>query len=57
MSNNNVDGIVTVIQGAVEEIELPVEEDGLDPDGPVDIMIRYVAEFVAQSETITEEFS
>jgi protein arginine N-methyltransferase 1 len=43
MKANGVDGIVTVIQGAVEEIELPIEEDGLEADGSptqvVDIII------------------
>ncbi|CAB9513596.1 arginine N-methyltransferase 1 [Seminavis robusta] len=39
MTANGVDNVVTVIQGAVEDIELPMEEDGLDPEGPVDIMI------------------
>ena len=41
MTANGVDSVVTVIQGAVEDVVLPIEEDGLDPDGPVDIMIRY----------------
>jgi hypothetical protein len=40
MTANGVDNVVTVLQGAVEDIELPIEEDGLDPEGPVDIMIR-----------------
>lgn len=40
MVANGVDNVVTVLQGAVEEIVLPIEEDGLDPDGPIDIMIR-----------------
>ena len=40
MAANGVDNVVTVLQGAVEDIVLPIEEDGLDPDGPVDIMIR-----------------
>jgi hypothetical protein len=40
MSANGVDNVVTVIQGAVEDVELPIEEDGLDPNGPIDIMIR-----------------
>jgi protein arginine N-methyltransferase 1 len=45
MAANGVDNIVTVIQGAVEEIELPFEKDGLvsdDPEHPervVDIII------------------
>lgn len=34
MVANGVDHIVTVIQGAVEEIELPIEQDGLEPDDP-----------------------
>lgn len=34
MAANGVDHIVTVIQGAVEEIQLPIEEDGLEPDDP-----------------------
>jgi hypothetical protein len=42
MTANGVDNVVTVLQGAVEDIELPIEEDGLDPDCPVDIMIRLV---------------
>ena len=45
MTANGVDNIVTVMQCAVEDIELPIEEDGLNPDGPVDIMIRCVDEF------------
>ena len=44
MTANGVDNIVTVMQCAVEDIELPIEEDGLNPDGPIDIMIRYVHE-------------
>ena len=32
MKANNVDHIVTVIQGAVEEIELPIEQDNLEPE-------------------------
>lgn len=39
MEANGVDNVVTVIQGAVEDVVLPIEEDGLDPDGPIDIMI------------------
>ena len=39
MTANGVDNVVTVLQGAVEDVELP-EEDQLNPDGPVDIMIR-----------------
>jgi len=39
MAANGVDNIVTVLQGAVEDVVLP-EEDQLDPDGPIDIMIR-----------------
>ena len=45
MAANGVSDIVTVIQGAVEDVELPKEKDGLeaeDPDHPdrvVDIMI------------------
>ena len=34
MKANKVDHIVTVIQGAVEEIELPIVEDGLESDDP-----------------------
>lgn len=34
MTANNVDHIVTVIQGAVEEVKLPIEEDGLESDDP-----------------------
>jgi len=34
MVDNGVDSIVTVIQGAVEDIKLPIEEDGLEPDDP-----------------------
>ena len=40
MTANGVDNVVTVLQGAVEDIVLPIEEDGLNPDGPIDIMIR-----------------
>jgi len=32
MKANNVDHIVTVIQGAVEEIELPIEQDNLESE-------------------------
>lgn len=32
MEANGVQDIVTVIQGAVEEIELPLEKDGLEPE-------------------------
>ena len=45
MAANGVSDIVTVIQGAVEDVELPIKEDGLeseDPEHPervVDIMI------------------
>ena len=42
MTANGVDNVVTVLQGAVEDIVLPIEEDGLDPDAPIDIMIRLV---------------
>jgi protein arginine N-methyltransferase 1 len=34
MVANGVQDIVTVIQGAVEDIKLPIEEDGLEPDDP-----------------------
>lgn len=34
MEANGVQDIVTVIQGAVEDIELPIEKDGLEPDDP-----------------------
>ena len=34
MKANGVDDIVTVIQGAVEDIKLPIEEDGLETDDP-----------------------
>ncbi|CAJ1891883.1 unnamed protein product [Cylindrotheca closterium] len=34
MAANGVDNIVTVIQGAVEDITLPIEEDGLESDDP-----------------------
>mmetsp|Transcript_10450 Transcript_10450/g.26332 ORF Transcript_10450/g.26332 Transcript_10450/m.26332 type:complete len:473 (-) Transcript_10450:183-1601(-) len=34
MKANGVEDIVTVIQGAVEEIKLPIEEDGLETDDP-----------------------
>jgi len=34
MKVNGVDDVVTVIQGAVEEITLPLAEDGLEPDDP-----------------------
>eukprot|EP00526_Cylindrotheca_closterium_P009713 CAMPEP_0113627860 /NCGR_PEP_ID=MMETSP0017_2-20120614/14432_1 /TAXON_ID=2856 /ORGANISM="Cylindrotheca closterium" /LENGTH=425 /DNA_ID=CAMNT_0000538137 /DNA_START=123 /DNA_END=1400 /DNA_ORIENTATION=+ /assembly_acc=CAM_ASM_000147 len=34
MAANGVDNIVTVIQGAVEDIKLPIEEDGLESDDP-----------------------
>eukprot|EP00560_Eucampia_antarctica_P000074 CAMPEP_0197831492 /NCGR_PEP_ID=MMETSP1437-20131217/10460_1 /TAXON_ID=49252 ORGANISM="Eucampia antarctica, Strain CCMP1452" /NCGR_SAMPLE_ID=MMETSP1437 /ASSEMBLY_ACC=CAM_ASM_001096 /LENGTH=348 /DNA_ID=CAMNT_0043434433 /DNA_START=188 /DNA_END=1231 /DNA_ORIENTATION=+ len=44
MQANGLSDIVTVIQGAVEDIELPVELDGLEPEEPgstrvVDIII------------------
>mmetsp|Transcript_12119 Transcript_12119/g.19520 ORF Transcript_12119/g.19520 Transcript_12119/m.19520 type:complete len:429 (-) Transcript_12119:1774-3060(-) len=34
MKANGVEDVVTVIQGAVEEIKLPIEQDGLEPDDP-----------------------
>lgn len=34
MKANGVDHIVTVIQGAVEDIQLPLVEDALEPDDP-----------------------
>lgn len=34
MKANGVEDTVTVIQGAVEEIKLPIEEDGLETDDP-----------------------
>ena len=39
MIANGVDNVVTVIQSAVEELELPIERDDLNPEGPVDIII------------------
>lgn len=46
MKANGVDHIVTVIQGAVEDVKLPIEEDNLESDDPenhpqrcVDIMV------------------
>jgi protein arginine N-methyltransferase 1 len=34
MKANGVEDIVTVIQGAVEDITLPIDEDSLEPDDP-----------------------
>lgn len=43
MLSNGVDNIVDVLQGAVEDIVLPVERDELDPNGPIDIIISEVS--------------
>jgi type I protein arginine methyltransferase len=48
MKANNVDHIVTVIQGAVEDIELPIEEDGLESDDPVNLPKRVVDIFISE---------
>ena len=39
MTANGVDNVVKVIQGAVEEIELPSDDDLNLEDGPIDIII------------------
>lgn len=33
MSANGVDNIVTIIQSSVEDVELPIERDGLEVEG------------------------
>lgn len=48
MKANNVDHIVTVIQGAVEDIELPIEQDGLESDDPVNHPDRVVDIFISE---------
>ncbi|KAL3928773.1 MAG: hypothetical protein SGBAC_012499, partial [Bacillariaceae sp.] len=49
MAANGVDNIVTVIQGAVEDIKLPIEEDGLesdDPDHPERVVDIFISEWM-----------
>lgn len=49
MAANKVDHIVTVIQGAVEEIKLPIEEDGLecdDPEHPERVVDIFISEWM-----------
>ncbi|KAG7341393.1 50S ribosomal protein L11 methylase-like protein [Nitzschia inconspicua] len=48
MKANNVDHIVTVIQGAVEDVELPIEADGLESDDPVNHPKRVVDIFISE---------
>ena len=57
MEANGVSDVVTVIQGAVEEIELPLEADNLEPDDPehpervVDIFIsEWMGYFLLRGE-------
>lgn len=49
MKANGVEDIVTVIQGAVEEIVLPIEEDGLecdDPEHPERVVDIFISEWM-----------
>eukprot|EP00934_Nitzschia_sp_Nitz4_P008668 Nitzschia sp. Nitz4//scaffold192_size41448//18721//20073//NITZ4_007485-RA/size41448-snap-gene-0.46-mRNA-1//1//CDS//3329540236//8658//frame0 len=49
MEANGVDHIVTVIQGAVEEIKLPIEEDSLecdDPEHPDRVVDIFISEWM-----------
>ena len=49
MEANGVEDVVTVIQGAVEEIELPVEEDNLeaeDPEHPDRVVDIFISEWM-----------
>mmetsp|Transcript_50110 Transcript_50110/g.121414 ORF Transcript_50110/g.121414 Transcript_50110/m.121414 type:complete len:442 (+) Transcript_50110:137-1462(+) len=48
MKANGVDDVVTVIQGAVEEIELPIEKDQLESDDPVNHPERVVDIFISE---------
>jgi len=48
MKVNGVEDIVTVIQGAVEEIKLPIEEDGLSSDDPENHPERVVDIFISE---------
>lgn len=48
MKANNVDHIVTVIQGAVEDIVLPLEQDGLESDDPEQHPTRVVDIFISE---------
>jgi len=46
---NGLDDVVTVIQGAVETIELPIQEHGLeteDPDHPYQVVDIIVSEWM-----------
>lgn len=49
MKANGVEDIVTVIQGAVEDIKLPIEEDGLecdDPEHPERVVDIFISEWM-----------
>lgn len=48
MKANGVDNIVTVIQGAVEDIELPIEKDQLESDDPANHPERVVDIFISE---------
>jgi type I protein arginine methyltransferase len=48
MKANGVDHIVTVIQGAVEDITLPMEQDGLESDDAVNYPDRVVDIFISE---------
>ena len=57
MEANGVSDVVTVIQGAVEEVELPIERDNLESDDPnhpervVDIFIsEWMGYFLLRGE-------
>jgi hypothetical protein len=48
MTANGVEGVVTVLQGAVEEVELPIKADGLEADGdkPTQVIAIIVSEWM-----------
>ena len=49
MEANGVEDVVTVIQGAVEEIDLPIEEDNLeaeDPEHPDRVVDIFISEWM-----------
>ena len=48
MKANGVEDIVTVIQGAVEEVKLPIEEDSLESDDPENHPERVVDIFISE---------
>jgi len=49
MTANGLDDVVTVIQGAVESVELPIQEHGLqsdDPDHPFQVVDIIISEWM-----------